>query len=196
MKTLGAIIFTLLISNATVAEEAQQKYEIFYNHPKDHFSWYGFNFKNGKIETSQENKQDTGSLRKTETFDKKAASEELKRQEDEINQTKKDAEKGDPEAQFYLGEFYLQGVGVEPNTYLAEEWFKKSAENKNNKFQARAEGRIGRMTCLRGDLEKSEYWYRKAYKRTGDDTYWEIIKRIVEAKTSGKTLGFKCHDYF
>ncbi|MEX6246960.1 tetratricopeptide repeat protein [Providencia hangzhouensis] len=42
----------------------------------------------------------------------------------------KSANKGNVEAQNYMGQFYYQGIGVKQNYITAFEWFKKSADKK------------------------------------------------------------------
>src|SRR2546422_6986101 len=45
----------------------------------------------------------------------------------DFNQTRTKAEQGDPAAQNLLGELYLNGRGVRPDSKTAAEWFTKSA---------------------------------------------------------------------
>lgn len=49
----------------------------------------------------------------------------------EVEEYIKRAERGEAEAQFYLGLFYEKGYGVGKNLELAVDWYRKSAEQGN-----------------------------------------------------------------
>jgi TPR repeat protein len=73
------------------------------------------------------------------------------------------AERGDGDAQFYLGIMYFYGHGVEKNYWKAGSWYRRSAEQGN----ADAQNNLGAMyyhcpgvgAC---DSEAAARWYRMA----------------------------------
>ncbi|MBM3555379.1 MAG: sel1 repeat family protein [Alphaproteobacteria bacterium] len=54
---------------------------------------------------------------------------------DAIKEFLADAEKGHPEAQYYLGNMYVRGLGMNQNDALAYKWFKASGDQGNAKSQ-------------------------------------------------------------
>ena len=53
---------------------------------------------------------------------------ELKKLKEEFEELKKNAEQGDADAQYNLGNAYLNGNGVEKDLEEAAKWFKKAAD--------------------------------------------------------------------
>lgn len=72
------------------------------------------------------------------------------------------AQKGDPQAQFYLGSCYEYGLGVAKDKVAVVEWYRKAADQGDVEAQHRLGYlyRVGKLV-LRDDVEATK-WYRKA----------------------------------
>ena len=72
------------------------------------------------------------------------------------------AKRGDPNAQFKLGEMHRQGYGCAQDLSKASHWFRKAAE----RGHAKAQEKLAEMLdCGKGvsrNLEEAAVWYRKA----------------------------------
>ena len=72
------------------------------------------------------------------------------------------AEQGNPTAQFNLGYFYKNGLGVEQDYKKAKEWYEKAAEQGN----ASAQNNLGYLyengLGVEQDYKKAKEWYEKA----------------------------------
>ena len=85
----------------------------------------------------------------------------------EVSELQREAEKGNPEAQFKLGRAYEQGKVLPQDDTLAAKWYRKAAEQGNREAQTNLgflyrEGRgVGK------NKQESVKWYRKAA-RQGD----------------------------
>jgi TPR repeat protein len=80
----------------------------------------------------------------------------------DFNQVRAQAEQGDPGAQNLLGEIYLNGRGVRPDSRTAAEWFAKSAAQNH----AAAQLNLGMLyeagQGVPVDYSRAAEWYRKA----------------------------------
>ena len=81
----------------------------------------------------------------------------------------RDAEGGDPDAMFGLGEMYRKGLGVPQNYRKSLSWYRKAAEGKHAKamfnlgliYQLGSESGYGVLQ----DYHQAEHWYQMAAKR-------------------------------
>ena len=85
------------------------------------------------------------------------------------------AQKGDPEAQFYVGEVYEKGMGRSPDESLAVSWYLRSAEN----GYAPAQLSLGRMyergLGVKKNLSKAVAWYQKASNLTAEEAHYSSV---------------------
>lgn len=80
---------------------------------------------------------------------------------------------GDAEAQYHLGSIYYYGLYDEPKNFeLAEEWYRKSAEQGN----ADAQYMYGKMCELYGENEQAVEWYRKSAEQGKADAQYSLGK--------------------
>lgn len=94
----------------------------------------------------------------------------------DLNLCQKAAKKGDPIAQYKLGEMYHKGKGCEQNYGKAFEWYKKAAEQGDEAAQYW----LGDMYYNGVGIEKNnrEYkWYKKAAEQ-GDEITQKIVKDL------------------
>ncbi|QLB13377.1 hypothetical protein EV697_10384 [Bisgaardia hudsonensis] len=94
-----------------------------------------------------------------------AVAKKLTDEQIEFNTLKSLAEKGDPEAQYNLGNLYVSGRGVEQDDKQAVAWYRKSV----TKGFTKAQLNLGNMYAL-GRGVKQNYslaveWYEKAAKQ-------------------------------
>jgi len=80
---------------------------------------------------------------------------------EKIEELKRTAEQGDPDAQFYLGMCYATGKGVEQDYVQATKWRTKAAEQGH----AEAQYALGLYYGSKQDTEQSILWYTKAAKQ-------------------------------
>ncbi len=72
------------------------------------------------------------------------------------------AEKGDAEAQYYLGTMYLDGFGTKQNFAEAAAWFRKAAEQGDADAQFELSNMLYWGDGVPVDLKESAYWTRQA----------------------------------
>lgn len=72
-------------------------------------------------------------------------------------------EKGDPEAQFQLGEMYYKGKNVKQNYEQAFYWFDKSAKQNNDNAQFRLFIMYFNGENVKKDDKKAFYWLKKSH---------------------------------
>ena len=72
------------------------------------------------------------------------------------------AQKGDPEAEFYLGKAYFTGNGVPVDLAKALEWYRKAAEQGNPKAQNNLGSMYHQGKGVKRDDAEAAKWYRKA----------------------------------
>jgi len=73
-----------------------------------------------------------------------------------------DAEKGDAEAQYYVGEIYQRGEGATPQPSKAAEWFRKAASQGYVKAQMSLGYLYENGLGVEKDQQQASFWYRKA----------------------------------
>ncbi len=73
-----------------------------------------------------------------------------------------DAEKGDMEAQYYVGEIYQRGLGAASNYSRAAEWYRKAAEQGYVKAQMSLAYLYEKGLGVEKDPQQALHWYRKA----------------------------------
>ncbi len=83
-------------------------------------------------------------------------------QEIELNELIKNAQSGDSEAQYKLGECYYYGNGVEQDYQKAVEWYEKSAKQGYAKAQNNLGFCYGKGYGVEKNLEKEVEWYMKS----------------------------------
>jgi hypothetical protein len=98
------------------------------------------------------------------------------------------AEKGDKEAQNYLGEIYEKGLGIEPNYAAAAEWYRRAAEQ----GQASAQINIGKLfetgLGVPKDMNQALQWYRRASGLPDLQPAPELQPEIQSDKSTGPTI--------
>ncbi|MEA1867370.1 MAG: caspase family protein [Thermodesulfobacteriota bacterium] len=72
------------------------------------------------------------------------------------------AERGDPEAQTYVGDIYAKGLGVAPDYSKAAKWYQKAAEQGYKRAQTSLGYLYEAGLGVKQDLLKALEWYRKA----------------------------------
>ena len=72
------------------------------------------------------------------------------------------AERGDPNAQFYVGHMYHDGLSVAQNYREAAKWFRRAAENGSTKAQQRLGALYKNGLGVSQDYAEAAKWYRKA----------------------------------
>ena len=72
------------------------------------------------------------------------------------------AQKGDPEAEFYLGKAYFTGNGVPVDLAKALEWYRKAADQGNPKAQNNLASMYNNGRGVKRDRAEAAKWYRKA----------------------------------
>ena len=75
---------------------------------------------------------------------------------------RKAAEKGDADAQYYLGQFYYFGNGVAKDSTMAVKWFRKAAEQGDSDAQTYLAMCYYCGDGVEADEETAKMWYRKA----------------------------------
>jgi len=73
-----------------------------------------------------------------------------------------DAEKGDMQAQYYVGEIYQRGLGAAPNYSRAAEWYRKAAEQGYVKAQMSLAYLYEKGLGVEKNPQQALRWYRKA----------------------------------
>jgi hypothetical protein len=96
--------------------------------------------------------------------------------------TKIEADNGNLKAKYYLGIMYANGLGVEKNSDLALQWYKKAAEQATKLAQgenAEAQYMLGLMYAnargLPKDSAKALYWYQKAAEQGVMDAEYALV---------------------
>ncbi len=77
------------------------------------------------------------------------------------------AEKGDPEAQTYVGEAYEKGFGATPDYGTAAAWYLAAAEQGYSRAAINLGSLFERGLGLAKDPEMAKFWYRKASEASG-----------------------------
>ncbi|MBK6639338.1 MAG: sel1 repeat family protein [Rhodocyclaceae bacterium] len=72
------------------------------------------------------------------------------------------AKKGNPDAQFYLGSMFLDGLGVEASSEKARQWFLRAAENGNTNAQYNIASMMESGAGGLKDVARAIVWLRKA----------------------------------
>ena len=72
------------------------------------------------------------------------------------------AERGDPEAQTYVGDIYAKGLGIEPDYAKAAKWYQKAAKQGYKRAQTSLGYLYEAGLGVKQDLLKALEWYRKA----------------------------------
>lgn len=84
------------------------------------------------------------------------------------------AEKGDAFAQWVLGTYYLDGLGVKQDYVIAKKWFRKAAEQGNIASQ----WQLGKMyrdgSGVSQDYQKALRWFRKASEQGDSNAQYEL----------------------
>jgi TPR repeat protein len=80
----------------------------------------------------------------------------------DFNQTKMKADQGDAAAQNLLGELYLNGQGVRPDSKAAAEWFTRSAQQGHGLAQLNLGMLFEAGQGVAVDYAQAVEWYRKA----------------------------------
>lgn len=92
----------------------------------------------------------------------------------EFDQTKTNAEQGDPEAQYMLGVALTTGIDTPRNYLEAVEWITKAA----NQGSADAQSELGRIyragEVITVDHDRSTYWFSKAAKSGNAQAQYEL----------------------
>lgn len=109
------------------------------------------------------------------------------------------AEEGDPEAQFYVGFTYFQGLGVTQDNFEAEKWLKKSAlQGETNAYSALGfiYGQNGEPTLQ--NVDEAIKWYSLAVDLGDEDAQhnlagiyvsgWNVPKDVAKAIELHTTL--------
>ena len=91
-----------------------------------------------------------------------AVSQERKAPIADFNETRTKAEQGDPNAQNLLGEVYLNGRGVRPDSKAAAEWITKSAMQNHAPAQLNLGMLYEAGQGVPVDYPRAAEWYRKA----------------------------------
>ena len=119
----------------------------------------------GKVPSSQEQSEVKVKRTKKGSAAKDAAAAKTQDDVEKFEQYKRDAEKGNAEAQYNLGFCYEEGIGVTKDEKKAFEWYQRAAE------QGHATAQYNLGWCYengRGvdtDAEKAAEWYQKAAKQ-------------------------------
>ncbi|GHT48462.1 hypothetical protein AGMMS49936_10950 [Endomicrobiia bacterium] len=95
------------------------------------------------------------------------------------DQIKINAEQGDAEAQYDLGEMYYNGERVKQDYKKAFYWFKKAAEHENANAQFHLGAMYSKGEGIEQDYKKAFYWFKKAAEQGIDEAKTastEIIK--------------------
>ncbi len=77
------------------------------------------------------------------------------------------AEQGDAIAQYFLGQMYRKGEGIEKNPEQALNWYRKSAEQENRLAQYNLGWMVDIGEGIERDLDEAISWYARAA-RLGD----------------------------
>jgi TPR repeat protein len=75
------------------------------------------------------------------------------------------AEKGDPRAQYLLGQLYAKGLGLAPNPYEAARWFRRAAEQGDPESQAALGQSYEYGRGVSRNYAEAARWYRLAADR-------------------------------
>lgn len=98
------------------------------------------------------------------------------------------SEKGDPEAQFWLGWMYLYGKGTKKDTQIAMKYFQKSA----NQGYADSQERLGYVYSMGSNVEKNLKeaikWYRMAAEQGNDDAQYALGEAYIYGEERGVPL--------
>lgn len=78
------------------------------------------------------------------------------------NRCRQDAELGDAMAQYFVGQMYRKGDGVEKNSEQALSWYRKAAEQGNRPALYNLGWMYDSGEDVPKDLEKALFWYEKA----------------------------------
>jgi TPR repeat protein len=89
--------------------------------------------------------------------------------EDKAARLLKDAEAGDPEAQFKLGEMYAAGDGVPKNAGKAVEWYQKAAAQGDVSAQLTLAAMYIGGDCVGRDLVRAYAWCSLAAARADEE---------------------------
>ena len=73
-----------------------------------------------------------------------------------------DAQAGDKEAQYYVGQIYQRGLGAAPNYSRAAEWYRKAADQGYAKAQMNLAYLYENGLGVEKDLQQAQRWYRRA----------------------------------
>jgi TPR repeat protein len=75
------------------------------------------------------------------------------------------AEKGDPRAQYLLGQLYAKGLGLAPNPYEAARWYRRAAEQDDPESQAALGQSYEYGRGVSRNYGEAARWYRMAADR-------------------------------
>jgi len=87
--------------------------------------------------------------------------EDVKKQAEGVEWIRKAAEKNSPDAQFYLGVIYENGIGVSVDKNAAEEWYVKAAQQDYIDAQYNL-GVLYESSNNPAEVKKAQVWYQKA----------------------------------
>lgn len=100
------------------------------------------------------------------------------------------AEEGDPYAQTYIGESYLNGLDVEKDYALAVIWFRRSADQGDAEGQYYLGWMYANGTGLPKDAEEAAEWFRKA----GEQGHPDAQNCLGEMYLAGKGVPEDTHE--
>ena len=93
------------------------------------------------------------------------------------------AERGDIDAQFYLGVMYDFGRGVSQDCIQAIKWYRKAAERGFPPAQRELGGLYANGQGVPQDHAKAVEWYRKAAEQGDDEAQFELGWAYADGKT-------------
>jgi len=105
------------------------------------------------------------------------------------------AKNDDAKAQYNVGFIYANGLGVEKNLMLAQQWYEKAAKQGNGAAQYN----LAQLYQEEGQkdahaYEKAKYWYEKAIEAEIKDAYTNLGVMYLEGlgveKNQNKAFGF------
>ena len=97
------------------------------------------------------------------------------------------AANGNSEAQFYLGQMYVRGLGVNQSDTEAQRWFRSSAELGNGKAQFNLGLMYYSGQGIRKDMELAYFWFLLSIKTDNTEVHDLAVKnRDIIGKSLSK----------
>ncbi len=94
----------------------------------------------------------------------------------------------DKRAQYYLGEIFSGGMGVQLDNVQAANWYKMSARQNHTKAQTRLGALYERGQGVKKDEKKAYHWYLKAAKKADVVAQYKLAFLYAEGRGVEKNI--------